>query len=324
MLEVQFIAYVAERDMDLLLLEELTVSESFRMWFSKKAAASREYRCKLGAWHSVVDSTLGESDLVFMFLSRTGERVAVLIENKIDAAAQDEHPKRYRERGDKGIACGYWDRFTTCVIAPKRYLASSVHPGGYDAEITYEDVLDNFRFRALRASDPRASFKAAMTQEAIEQNRRGYQAEHCPVMTKFVADYREQAMRVFPELMMQPAKSRPRGSTWITFHPEGLPGNAYICHQLTAGAVKLFFGPPSSLDAVSEAYRPHLPDRVAIEAAGKSVALIIEVPRIDPLNQSVSKQEAEVFQGLKAAALLLEAARRVAASPGSRTATAVV
>lgn len=315
MLETRFIASVAERDIDLLLLEEFSVSEKFREWFSNQASGNSEYQSKVGVWHSVVDASLGESDLIFVFTSKSGERVAILIENKIDASPQPDQGGRYKQRGQKGISEGYWERFITCVIAPKRYLQSSMHNQVYDVEIPYENVA--VYFSESGQDSERLAYKAAVIQEAIEQNRRGYQPEYSLAMTKFVEDYYERAAREFSELKMQEAKPRPSGSTWVIFNPTVLPRGAYLCHQLAAGMVKLFFGPPSSIESVSDLYRPHISEQMKIEPAGKSVAIIMQSPKIDPLNLSVSQQQEAVRIGLMTASELLEVAKRAAASNNS-------
>jgi len=86
--ELQFIECVAERDIDLLLPEEFHVSASFRSWLIGQAF-ELDFCCGqfFGARHSVNHITLGESDLVVLFADGAGNRIALLIENKIDALA---------------------------------------------------------------------------------------------------------------------------------------------------------------------------------------------------------------------------------------------
>lgn len=312
MLETRFVASIAERDIDLLLMEELSVSDEFCDWLSNKVTEGSDYHAAVGAWHSLVDASLGESDIVFIYLSRSSEQVAILIENKIDAPPQPEQAARYRQRGEKGVAEGFWDKFKTCVVAPQRYLESSKHDQVYDVEVSYEEL--EAYFSHCNSERARALYKAGLVREAIEQNRRGYQPEYSSAMTEFVADYYVIAERDFPQLRMQEAKQRPSGSTWITFHPPVLPQGAYICHQLSAGAVKLFFGPPSSLESVAEAYGLHLSDDIKIEQAGKSVALIVQVQKIDPLAWTVSQQHEAVLLGLRSAEKLLGIVKNVVAS----------
>jgi hypothetical protein len=87
---------VTERDIDLLLLEELSVSDEFPLWLYSIVAGANDAPSCEGAWHSISDPSLGESDLIVIYENG----VAVLLENKIDAPAQPEQGQRYRARGE--------------------------------------------------------------------------------------------------------------------------------------------------------------------------------------------------------------------------------
>src|SRR5262245_12113083 len=90
---LQPLACVRERDVDLLLLEELCVDDAFRRWFAERAlgaganAAAGAFR---GAWQSVSEAGLGESDLVVDFDGPDGRGLRLLVENKIDAPFQPD------------------------------------------------------------------------------------------------------------------------------------------------------------------------------------------------------------------------------------------
>lgn len=114
MRDLRFIVCVTERDIDLLILEELAVNEDFCRWLVRRLPGEPNYQNTLGAWHSVCDTTLGESDIVYAFVAATGKRIAVLIENKIGAPPQPEQAERYKQRGSKGIDRGDWDDCVTC------------------------------------------------------------------------------------------------------------------------------------------------------------------------------------------------------------------
>ena len=53
MIELNCLQSVSERDIDMILVEELQASEAFRRWFSNKVFADAVYKSKIGAWHSV-------------------------------------------------------------------------------------------------------------------------------------------------------------------------------------------------------------------------------------------------------------------------------
>lgn len=303
MMDLKFVASIAERDVDLLVMEELSVSTEFREWFSSRVFGEPMYQSELGAWHSVSDAQLGESDIVFLFEAIGGPRTAILIENKIDAPPQPKQGERYRMRGEKGLKEGYWEKFKTCVIAPSKYLSSTKHSESYDVEVSYEELLAYFQSRSPRSH--RYSYKAKILLEGIEQNRRGYQPEYNEEITKFVSDYFSFCSGEYAQLGMQEAKPRPAGSTWIMFYPKPLPKEINLVHQLTAGFVKVLFNGKAELfEHLKDKYSLKLSPEASVEVAGKSVAISIEVPKLDPLSVSFTGQKEKVEQALQQLSVL--------------------
>jgi hypothetical protein len=98
MLNFNKVQSITERDIDLLLLEELNVSPDFSSWFYSKVMSGNPSPILKGAWHSVSDPELGESDLIAIY----DNGHAILIENKIDAVEQLKQAERYRLRGERG------------------------------------------------------------------------------------------------------------------------------------------------------------------------------------------------------------------------------
>jgi hypothetical protein len=221
MLETTFLESVTERDVDLLILEELSVSEKFRKMFSTLVFGETVYKTYIGAWHSVCSDNLGESDLLFIFKAMNGLETAILIENKIDAAPMPEQGGRYHQRGEEGIKNGLWEDYKTCIIAPKIYLESVKDSGSYDGDISYEEIYSYFESEGNK--DRRSAYKANVLLEGIEKNRRGYQPIDDERVTNFVKQYFEYVNEKSPALKMQEVKPRQAGSSWIEFNPNLLP-----------------------------------------------------------------------------------------------------
>jgi hypothetical protein len=298
-LETQFIAKVAERDVDLVVLEELSVSTSFANFITSLAFGRPIFGTAVAALHSLEDGKLGESDLVFVFDSNDGQRIALLIENKIDAPAQPTQAQRYQKRGEKGKTEGLWDDHLAVVIAPKRYLEGGHGTGDYGAEISYEEIMAYFLSR--RSGDARFDYKARVIREAIEQNRRGYQPQISRDMTSFVEQYTRLAELVAPDLNVESARPRPAASTWIAFRPRGYPKKISLYHQITAGRVKLFWaGKSAEEDEFRRVWEAKIPAEVLIERTGKSMALVMEVPKLDPTTGTIQGQEEDARAGLAA------------------------
>ncbi|HQR02855.1 MAG TPA: hypothetical protein PK974_01960 [Rhodocyclaceae bacterium] len=282
--ELQFIESVSERDIDLLLLEELEVSEEFRDWLSSRVFGRPVYGTHVGAWHSVTDPALGESDLIFVFTDERGTTTGILIENKISAEAQPNQGDRYRQRGEKGKDAGNWTDYRTCLIAPHQYLQTQTED--YDYKLPYEEVMSFFISR--RSIDRRHAYRAQMVLEGVGQHRRGYVAKVDNAMTDFVRQYWDAARSQYPDLNMPEPKPRPAGSTWINFFPAALPKSVDLVHQLTGGFVKLFFkGQAPKVTEIEERYKDiadALPG-LEVQLAGKSVAISVPVEPLAPLAQ---------------------------------------
>ena len=154
-------------------------------------------------------------------------------------------------------------------------------------------------------------YKARLIREAIEKNRRGYQAILSPEMTNFVKAYVEFAKQVSPSCGVQEARPRPAGSTWVAFKPAGIPKNVGLAHQLTAGFSKLFMASEAEhAEALKARFTPHLTQGVEFGVSGKSVTLSVAVPKIDPLGHSFEVEKDHVRKGIEAIDLLTKIYQR--------------
>ena len=114
-----FVDRIEERDIDLMLLEEVSCEPGFQKLIAVLALDPSFDWSFVEAANSISTVSHGESDLVAIFQS--GERVAaVMIENKIAASFMHEQADRYRRRGERGIVDGHWSEFATVLMAPRR------------------------------------------------------------------------------------------------------------------------------------------------------------------------------------------------------------
>jgi len=167
-------ALLAERDMDLLVLEEMLSSDPFKKWLVDKLyGGSRQFRRFIGAWHTPVLEPLGSVDILFVFEEMSaGRRCAILIENKIDQPKQDLQAQRYFEFGEKGVQDGLWDEYLTCLLSPQAYF-SSLEPSEYfSSYLSYEEIEEWFSMAAVKtnsATPERSAYKKTLIRKAIEQ-----------------------------------------------------------------------------------------------------------------------------------------------------------
>ncbi|MPW28420.1 hypothetical protein F9L16_05315 [Agarivorans sp. B2Z047] len=96
---------IKERDIDLLLIEELHIEPSFQQFIFESLIPQQKSVSFIGAWHPVSTHN-GESDVIVIFSDENGKIVALLIENKINASAQYRQGERYIERSKEGTKNG--------------------------------------------------------------------------------------------------------------------------------------------------------------------------------------------------------------------------
>ena len=165
---------LAERDMDLLVLEEMLSSDPFKKWLvGKLYNGTRRFRRLIGAWHTPSLEPLGSVDILFVFEEMAENRkCAILIENKIDQPKQNLQAQRYFEFGEKGITDGYWDEYLTCLFSPQAYF-SSLEPSEYfSSYLSYEEIEGWFSHAASEshsATVERSAYKKMLVRQAIEQ-----------------------------------------------------------------------------------------------------------------------------------------------------------
>lgn len=291
---------VCERDIDLLLLEELHCDAAFAMWFLDQVHDGQANGPEmLSACHSVCHGDLGESDLVILYQLGDSHRLGVLVENKIDAAPQPRQAQRYRQRGEYGVQHGQWDAFYTCIIAPDHYLQSRESISGYDSKVSYEAVRDFLQ--VSRPGCKRTHYRLQLLQWAIEQQRRGYTPRVDERVTRFYRDYWRFASMEFAELGMKEPGVKPKQSTFLYFSPPGMPRHRRIVHKMVNGYVDLTLSQADPDKATLEEKLKHLlADSLTVVQTGKSISIRAHVPIVDHTRE-FDDQVSSVREALKAA-----------------------
>lgn len=299
---------VTERDIDLLLVEELRCSESFRRWFLAEAMGRGQWRkpSVLQVRHSVSGDGkhAGETDIE-VSLTTNGVKVVLLIEDKIDAPFQRDQAERYRLRAAELVEQGRCAQARTVLVAPARYIGFG--PTGFDVDVSYEDVMSYFKRQAQGKSERalRSGHRADVLKQAIEQQRRGTPLKPHAALTMFWSDYYALARTKAPLLKMERPGKKPLNSTWVSFNRSiprvvGLP-LCELWHKWPYGRVDLqFSGLSARSDAVTQIIDPLMGPGMIPRKAGKSLALSIAVPELDGTAEFPPQREA-ALQGLSAA-----------------------
>jgi hypothetical protein len=156
-----------ERDIDLLLAEEIAVSSTFAGWLKGHSAFANIDAAVVDVFVSRSDAT-GESDLVVVYEEGDGaRRFALLIEDKIDAPLQPQQESRYRLRAQREIDRGDYQEYEVVLCAPAAYVETHPEATAFDRQISYEAIA-----AFLKESDlsPRGQYRANFIATAAMRN----------------------------------------------------------------------------------------------------------------------------------------------------------
>lgn len=276
---------IQERDIDLILLEELSTDITFAEWFVRELQLPTLTSIN-GSWKSMSQIGLGETDILFSYLSNE-KRIVILIENKLDASFQNEQFERYEKRAQLHIDKGECDEAYTILFAPQRYCDTQ---NDFDNFITYESVALRLEFTGSK----RNIFKSSLLKIAIEKQRRGYRPENSPPVQKFWHDYYHFKEKEYPSLYMKKPGIVPFNSDWPMLFDSRLKGVSFL-HKLKQGNVDAtFYGFPEEMEFI---VKQNLPKNAKLQKHSKSFSIRIYSGVIDRTKDFESQKDA-VKKGL--------------------------
>lgn len=251
------LTHATERDVDLILIEELIASRPFAEWLANKGLADLRPNDLTGA-HEVTHSrrrihNRREIDIMLSFRQADGLPIVLLIENKLDTSEQPQQAESYKAAADELIATGRASRVATILIAPTQYLSQHhKFAGKFDRQVGYEELREHFAARAGTTSGElalRLRHRQALIDQAITKARRGYEAVPLAPIADFSAAYVRLLRDRYPNLIPGPSmlKSKlPGESKTMIFAPAALPNvegwpQMRLVHQLREGNVNVNF-----------------------------------------------------------------------------------
>lgn len=226
---------IYEHDMDLLIIEEIVSDRGFAQLFLDKLKLSDDYTIEKVS-HSLADSD-GESDIT-LILQYPDKRIALLIEDKIDAQTMPEQSERYHKRAQKAISRGEYDCYYVMLAAPADYHTEHLNDGNanYEYRICYEELKEYLG----KQHHARATFKTAMIDCALREKKVGYQVQEVPAVTAFWMNLRQFCKENYPHLRMA-GEDTPKGATasWPEFRTS--LGTIKVIYKSQKGYVDLEF-----------------------------------------------------------------------------------
>ena len=217
------LTHATERDIDLLLVEELFSSRDFVMWMAMRAGISKPI-LQWDVKHSKRRTrSRREIDIFIDIIHNDKTRTALLIENKIDAQEQPDQAESYRKELD--VLSLNYDTMAMIIVCPEGYgVQHHQFTSKFDVCLTYETIQSWFVEASKEAGDEavlRYRFRAELFDQAIHKHRRGY----TPIPDNVVGDFNSKYVKMLAELapqiipgnsMLKPAN--PRESTSMIFN----------------------------------------------------------------------------------------------------------
>ncbi|MBW7920730.1 MAG: hypothetical protein H3C51_01365 [Rubellimicrobium sp.] len=166
-----------ERDLDLVILEELYSDTGFARWFAEKAGLGEaSFRDARHSVFSIANGRRGETDVLANFDTSSGVTV-VLVEDKIAAQFADKQADRYQERAKDIIESGDASQSVVLLVAPRGYLSGVPKDDPWDMRLAIEDLVEwfdsygNFRGKwraeSLRECLAGVSFNASADKKVV-------------------------------------------------------------------------------------------------------------------------------------------------------------
>lgn len=295
------ISGICERDMDLFLIEELASDSAVLEAVFARCGFGKPLYEKTVLRHSAMGGN-GESDLEIRATLEDGTQVMILIENKVDAGFQRKQAERYMSRAADHVASGQVISARTLLFAPQTYLGGGGHLHGFDATLSYEDLLS---LMGGRGQDLRMEHRCRLLMAAIDKSSRRSSSIVNEAAVGFHLFYWEVVQRRNGGIRMNRPFGTPEGSTFIQFAKIGLPKGFSICHKLDQGAVDLqISGAVDLVQELKSILGDALEPDMSVLPATKSAAIRLTVPLLN-IARDPKLQEEAIQASISAAENLL-------------------
>lgn len=270
---------VSERDMDLLFMEAFATDPGFISLFVSKIGKPDTSCTVISAERSKIDQGLGKSDITVIY-ENGGNKLALLIEDKIDAIAMPDQHGRYIKRGEKGKACGEYIQYNVFVLCPERYRETNEEAAKYENFVSYEECRDYFAAR----SDAHSQLWFQQISQALETMKAEYKIDINEIAVDSFKKYLEYQKTYYPRLKSLNQANKKEMNGWWPFFA-GISKDVYIIHKTNFNCVDLTINGAADRIAQLQIIEKWLHDGghtdITIVKTNKSAAFRIMVPEIN-------------------------------------------
>lgn len=296
---------VLERDVDLLLLEELCASPEFRTWLADEVGLETSGQFT-NAFHSMRDDENRETDLLVLF-----DHAGLLVENKISAEFQPDQVAAYAGRARKWKTKLGLRTVLTVLTAPKAFIAEHPDARQFNRCVPYERIHGWF---FDQRDSLRAQHRAALLKWCLHQADTGPADKDIRLAwDTCMSQLRRNGIDLHPR------SSRPPKGTWFYFRFQGLPTSVFLRYRLRDNWVELSFQDRFASGArVEKWFREHPLAGAHLHRRGRTeTAVWLPTPEL-PLGAPRSSLESPIRGALRKADDLRRWWLRVSAAPGIR------
>ena len=227
-----------ERDVDLLIAEELRVNTAFAEWFVHQAAPHLALTGTAVRTRVSVVEDGSESDVIACFEDGNGGTHRIFVEDKITAPMMPKQLERYLRRAEAELLRSDVTGFSVVLFAPAAYSATL--PDGV-TRISFEDAAT-----ALRqfSDDPRSAYRAAFLDDAVPITSVRERDIRIAETDPYIADWWDKVYlmldREFPGFFLPPRTQYPR-SAFFAPRTSGMPDYLRVDLKGHLGEVDLVF-----------------------------------------------------------------------------------
>lgn len=320
---------VRERDLDNFLVEEIYASPGFLSWIESRLSGRFEAPSALDVRLQKSpprEADRRQTDVRIGWFDKDAElRACVLIESKVTADFQAGQAEAYASELE-ALRTRLGSSYAAAIlVAPAAKMPALTHDDCFDAEIAIEHIIDFMQARNVEGTDPEIRRRLEMRIQLLEalcgkRTVSGWVGTTITEKRDFAESYIALAGEILPELRVRPSTDGPKAIRRIF---EGL-----VVEGLPSFALRHEFGTPPGWKYANVMFRG-IGDRVAIlrnsgllagtsfmaEKAGKSLAIRVATPAIDPMRAFGDERES-VERGLLAIRELVTWLRRVAPQLG--------
>jgi hypothetical protein len=211
------LSHATERDVDLLLVEELSTSRDFAQWITDQAGWANPIT-RWQVTHSKRRTQNRREIDIELSVTGAGDagQAVLLIENKLGEKPQPNQAESYRQECAVLLKTNRCSHASSILVCPRDYVATQPDfARKFDRIIPYEDVAAflNNRSLAIRTEQPelaaRLAFRVELLNQAVGKLRRGYEPVPLKQLGSFSSQYVALLKRLAPAIIPGPSMLKP-------------------------------------------------------------------------------------------------------------------